>query len=112
MNFVAIDFETANEKRDSACSVGLVKVKNGEIEDVFHQLIKPADMRFSRWNTRVHGITKADVEDAPSFQETVPKILEMTENELVVAHNASFADLTCFPYASTALKLQSTKGHV
>ena len=28
MNFVAIDFETANEKRNSPCSIGIVVVKN------------------------------------------------------------------------------------
>lgn len=31
MNFVAIDFETANEKRNSPCSIGIVVVKDGEI---------------------------------------------------------------------------------
>jgi DNA polymerase-3 subunit epsilon len=31
MNFVAIDFETANYQPDSACAVGLVKVVGGEI---------------------------------------------------------------------------------
>ena len=31
MNFVAIDFETANQYRNSACSVAVVEVKNGEI---------------------------------------------------------------------------------
>lgn len=32
MNFVAIDFETANEKRNSPCSIGIVVVKNGNIK--------------------------------------------------------------------------------
>ena len=30
-NFVAIDFETANNERTSVCSVGVVIVRNGEI---------------------------------------------------------------------------------
>ena len=30
-NFVAIDFETANGKRSSVCSVGIVVVRDGEI---------------------------------------------------------------------------------
>ncbi len=40
MNFVAIDFETANYARDSARAVGLVKVVDGEIVDKAVHLIK------------------------------------------------------------------------
>ena len=40
-NFVAIDFETANNHPSSVCSVGLVKVKDGVIVDSFYSLIKP-----------------------------------------------------------------------
>ncbi|MBM6836883.1 DNA polymerase III subunit epsilon, partial [Clostridium saudiense] len=36
MNFVSIDFETANEKRNSPCSIGLVVVKEGKIVDKIH----------------------------------------------------------------------------
>ncbi|MTL83710.1 DNA polymerase III subunit epsilon, partial [Turicibacter sanguinis] len=40
MNFIAIDFETANEKRDSACSIGLTVVKNNQIIEQKYYLIK------------------------------------------------------------------------
>ena len=40
-DFVAIDFETANGKRSSVCSVGIVVVRGGEIVDRFYSLIKP-----------------------------------------------------------------------
>ncbi|MEK7383088.1 MAG: hypothetical protein AAB262_07355, partial [Elusimicrobiota bacterium] len=39
--FVAIDFETADTGRDSACSVGLVRVENGTIVQKVVQLIRP-----------------------------------------------------------------------
>lgn len=41
-DFVAIDFETANGRRSSVCSVGIVIVRGGEIVDRFYSLIKPA----------------------------------------------------------------------
>lgn len=41
MNFVAIDFETANRDKASACSVGFVRVTNGRIADTASWLIKP-----------------------------------------------------------------------
>lgn len=35
-DFVAIDFETANRERTSICSVGLVRVENGDILSLIH----------------------------------------------------------------------------
>ena len=55
MNFVAIDFETANEKRASACSLGLVVVKNSQIVDKRYYLIKPKELRFAPMNSRPTG---------------------------------------------------------
>ena len=43
-DFVAIDFETANGRRSSVCSVGIVIVRGGEIVDKFYSLIQPAPM--------------------------------------------------------------------
>ena len=40
-NFAAIDFEIANGQRSSVCSVGIVIVRNGEIQEKFYSLIKP-----------------------------------------------------------------------
>lgn len=39
--FVAIDFETADPKRDSACALGIVVVDKGEIVDREYRLIRP-----------------------------------------------------------------------
>lgn len=33
MDFVAIDFETANEQRSSVCEIGLTFVENNEIKE-------------------------------------------------------------------------------
>ena len=41
ISFTAIDFETANSHRGSACAVGLVKVRDGHIVDTASWLIKP-----------------------------------------------------------------------
>ena len=40
-DFVAIDFETANRERTSICSVGLVRVENGDIREKIYRLIRP-----------------------------------------------------------------------
>ncbi len=41
MNFVSIDFETANAKRNSACSLALTVVRNDQIVDDLYSLINP-----------------------------------------------------------------------
>ena len=90
MNFIAIDFETANEKRNSPCSIGIVVVKEGNVVEKVHYLIKPKEMRFKPINIGIHGIRPAMVENAPEFDVIWEKIKPYFENNLVIAHNAAF----------------------
>lgn len=66
-DFVAIDFETANEQRSSICSVGIVIVKGGEIVDTFYSLVKPAPDYYTWFCMNVHGIGPSDTDSAPVF---------------------------------------------
>jgi len=91
MNFVALDFETANEHRSSACSVGLVKVVNGVIVDSFYSLIKPEPFIFNVINSKKHLIKEQDCVNAPSLSEVWNKEIQQRIVGLpVIAHNASF----------------------
>ena len=53
-NFAAIDFETANGKRTSVCSVGVVIVKDGKIVNKIYRLIRPAPNYYTQWTTAIH----------------------------------------------------------
>lgn len=90
MNFVSIDFETANEKRNSPCSIGIVVVKDGDIIEKVHHLIKPMEMRFMPINIGIHGIRPSMVRDEPEFDKVWDKIKHYFNNNLIIAHNASF----------------------
>lgn len=90
MNYIAIDFETANEKRNSPCSIGIVVVKNGQIVEKIHHLIRPKEMRFMPINIGIHGIRPAMVENELEFDEIWEKIKHHFNDNLVIAHNASF----------------------
>ncbi|WP_026905572.1 3'-5' exonuclease [Paucisalibacillus globulus] len=89
MNFVSIDFETANEKRSSPCAVGIVIANETEILDEYYSLINP-ETYFNPFNIRVHGIHEEDVMDSMTFSELWPTMNSYLAGNLVVAHNASF----------------------
>ncbi|MGK2951923.1 MAG: hypothetical protein ACSLEZ_06010, partial [Thiobacillus sp.] len=63
--FAAIDFETANNARDSACAVGVVIVEHGRIVDRLYALIRPPSRQFLF--THIHGLSWHDVKDAQPF---------------------------------------------
>ena len=87
--FVAIDFETADHGRDSACAVGLVRCEKGRIVDRLHRLIRPPRDRFVF--TYIHGITWHRVRTEPSFAELWPEVREFIRGaEFLAAHNAPF----------------------
>lgn len=90
MEFTAIDFETANGSRASACAIGIVVVRNMEVVETCYDLIRPPDLYFSPFNIRIHGIRPQDVMDKPDFAQLWREIRGYFENRLVIAHNASF----------------------
>lgn len=87
--FVALDFETANGKRTSICSVGMVKVIDNQITETFHTLVNPNDY-FSEQNINVHGIYPEDVASSPNFSYVFPYMVQFIDQLPVVAHNAAF----------------------
>ncbi|KXA44537.1 MULTISPECIES: exonuclease domain-containing protein [Staphylococcus] len=89
MDFIAIDIETANEKRDSICSIALLKYKDNRICDALYTHIDP-ETYFSSINTSIHGITKEDVADSPKMYQMYDAIIRFIDNHIIVAHNTSF----------------------
>lgn len=88
--FAAIDFETANGKRSSVCSVGIAIVEGDRIVNSMYSLIRPTPNFYTRWTTAVHGLTAEDTRDAPNFEEVwahiAPKLVDLP----LVAHNSPF----------------------
>lgn len=92
LDFTAIDFETANSNSASACAVGMVKVRDGQVVDKAGWLIRPplGYDAFNEWNTRIHGIMAPDVEDAKLWSEQLPDLVAFAAGDAMVAHNAGF----------------------
>ena len=97
-NFVAIDFETANGKRSSICSVGIVRVEHGEVVDSVYELIRPYPNYYNPINTSIHGLTTADTNSADPFPEVWQRIAPHIGDLPLVAHNSPF-DESCLKAA-------------
>lgn len=95
MDFTAIDFETANSSPASACSVGLVRVRDGEVVAQTGWLIRPPAGHddFNEWNTKIHGLYAEDVAQAATWEEQIDRLCTFAGADVLVAHSAKF-DLT------------------
>ena len=90
MEYTAIDFETATDRQNSACSVAVVEVRDGKIARTYSTLIRPPRLEFSTFNIRIHGITPEMVEHERGFAGIWPELRPFLENRIVFAHNAPF----------------------
>ena len=90
-DYIAIDFETANNSRLSACAIGLNFVKDSKVvHSSKHFIQPPSNEKFLKTHTDIHGITKGDVEYAMSFKELWDfEFSKYFTDNLIVFHNAS-----------------------
>lgn len=91
--FAAIDFETANAHRGSACSVGIAIFDEcGRQVDDMSTLLKPHPQYsvFDRRNIRIHGIKPEMVEHSPEWSSVYPEVCRLIEDLPLVAHNMGF----------------------
>ncbi|MCU1404049.1 MAG: hypothetical protein JWQ43_352 [Glaciihabitans sp.] len=86
LNFVAIDFETANFDRASVCAVGLTKVVDGRVSSTESWFVcPPTGLDFT--NTYLHGIGPAQVAGAPSWFDTLRRIKTLADGAPLVAYS-------------------------
>ena len=93
-NFAAIDFETANLKRSSVCSVGIVTYRQGKKDKDFYSLIQPIPNYYSPQCVQVHGISDYDTANAPLLPEVWAQAEKIIGDLPLVAHNRAF-DYSC-----------------
>lgn len=93
-DFAAIDFETANGRRSSVCSVGIAIVREGKIAERIYSLIRPNPNYYTEWTTEIHGLTRVDTDYADKFPIVWDRIRGRIEGLPLVAHNRMF-DESC-----------------
>ncbi len=90
-NFVAVDVETANNHPTSICAIGAVKVVGGVITERFYELVKPEpEYYFRHFTENIHGIGKADTENARTFDMVWHDLDKIIGDLPLVAHNKAF----------------------
>ncbi|MDR2580481.1 MAG: 3'-5' exonuclease [Fibromonadaceae bacterium] len=90
-NFVAIDVETTglDPEKDEIINIALVRFENGAITASIDFMVKP-QKEFSSFVSYLTGISQSELNEAKSFKEIVPEILEFINGQPLVAHNAPF----------------------
>lgn len=95
LNFIAIDFETANSSRASICEAGICVVRDGKVQETRSWLVRPQGNVYNYWNIKLHGIRPNDTENSPEFPEVWTEISKYLQTiPVLVAHNAMF-DMGC-----------------
>lgn len=90
MKYAAIDFETANYERASACALGIVVSDGQTITDEWYHLIRPPKMHFEENCMLVNHISPDMVEHEPEFPAFWEEVASRLEGTVVFAHNAPF----------------------
>ena len=103
LTFNSIDVETANADRASICQIGIVEVRDGEIEDQWKTLVNPEDW-FDPWNVSIHGIDEDCVKNSPTLPEIRGELRSRLRGSILVSHT-SF-DRVAFERAMTRYDLE------
>ena len=98
-DFIAIDFETANQQPSSVCSIGVVMVRDGHVADKFYSLIQPEPNYYSYYNQRVHGLGHNDTDDASVFS----KVWQLVEQHIAAVFFAGQDELDDMRYQIAAI---------
>lgn len=90
-DFVVFDVETTgfSPEKEKIIEIGMFRIRDGNVVDTLHSLIYPEKPIPTRI-TNLTGISDADVETAPKFQDIAQKIADFIQDDMLVAHNGSF----------------------
>ncbi len=90
LHAAVIDFETANNRSNSACQLGVVRLEDWRIVEEKEWLIRPQRLYFSPQCVRVHGITARDCLTSPEWDRVWEQLLPLIDGCVIIAHNVGF----------------------
>ncbi len=89
--FTFIDVETTGLSPRAArvCEVAAISFRGAERVGTLAELVNPGGP-IPPEVSKIHGITDEMVKDSPAFGAVAPRLLDMLEGSVIVAHNAEF----------------------
>jgi DNA polymerase III epsilon subunit family exonuclease len=92
-DFTVVDIETTTNvaERAEVIEIAAVRVRDRVIVDELSALVRPAGP-IDPAAEHIHGISAADVADAPTFAEVWPRVREFCGSDVLVAHNGHHFD--------------------
>lgn len=110
--YVAIDFETANDSKLSACSIGAISFDNLRLGNKFESLIQPPNGHSHLWGSyfRIHNISRSrymNADQFPAVWQKLQKNINISE-KIIVCHNSGF-DINVLRELFTFYKISTTK---
>lgn len=87
LTYVVVDVEGNGQQPPELVELAVVPIIGGEIQEPTSWLVKP-ERPIKYFATRIHGITTADVAEAPSFADIADEVRTYLDVPALVAHNA------------------------
>ena len=89
--YVILDIETTGGKfnEEGITEIAAYKFDGHEIVDQLITLVNP-EKEIQPFVVRLTGINNGMLKNAPKFHEIAKRLVELTEDSIIVAHNASF----------------------
>ncbi len=91
MNYVILDIETTGGKynEESITEIAIHKFDGHQVTESLISLINP-EKEIQPFVVKLTGINNKMLKNAPKFYEIAKRIIEITDNCVLVAHNANF----------------------
>ncbi|MCB0233959.1 MAG: 3'-5' exonuclease, partial [Anaerolineae bacterium] len=90
--FTVVDVETTGLSAVSGhriCEIAMLRYRGGRVLDTFESLVNP-QRAMSPGAAAVNGLTDWRLQTEPIFSQIAERVREMTEDTVLVAHNAPF----------------------
>lgn len=90
-DYCVLDVETTglDYKTDRIVQLSILRVEGDSIAETFTTMVNPGHPIPAR-ATAIHGITDADVKDAPKYEDIADRVYELLNGQTVVGHNVTF----------------------
>ncbi len=91
MVYTVLDIETTGGQynKEGITEIAIYRFDGSEVTDQFISLVNP-EIPIQPFVVKLTGINNAMLRSAPKFYEIAKRIIEITANTIIVAHNASF----------------------